>query len=213
MKAKKLRKPHPIRHGVCMALSSLFLALAFAVSMLAVSLSGLLDSFLTGVSVDVEASAVNAAAAESRELSRQIEAEGMVLLQNENNTLPLSREVKQVNVFGWASTQWLGGGSGSGRVSRCDVGILDALEAYGVAYNHSLSEMYRAFQPERPYASNTVGTLNSYPEQSCRLYEPAIGDPSCYSDALLREAEAYSDTALVVLSRFAGESNDCPQVQ
>lgn len=213
MKATKLRKPHPIRHGIGMALSSLFLVLVLLVSMLAVSLSGLLDSFVTGVTVDVDPSVISATAAESRALSRQIEAEGLVLLRNEHNALPLSKEIRQVNVFGWASTQWLGGGSGSGRVSRCDVGILEALEAYGIQYNRSLSEMYRTFQPERPYASNTVGTLNSYPEQSCRLYEPAIDDPSCYSDTLLNEAKAFSDTALVVLSRFAGESNDCPQVQ
>ena len=213
MKTEKIRKPHPVRHGIGMALSSLFLVLALLVSMLAMSFSGLLNSFLTGVKVDVEASAVSATAAESRALSRQVEAEGLVLLRNEKDTLPLSKEVKQVNVFGWSSTQWLGGGSGSGRVTSCDVGILEALEAYGVAYNHSLSEMYRTFQPERPYASNTVGTLNSYPEQSCRLYEPAIDDTACYSDGLLSEAKAYSDTALVVLSRFAGESSDCPQVQ
>lgn len=213
MKKAKVQKPHPIRHGIGMVLASLFLILVLAINGGAVMLSGLLDMFLTGSTVHVEQATVDATRAASRTLGNQIETEGMVLLQNLEDTLPLSEDVKQVNVFGWGSTQWLAGGSGSGRVTSCDVGILAALESYGIGYNTALADMYRDFQPERPYASNTVGTLNSYPEESCRLYEPDIADRALYTEALLDGAKAYSDTALVVFTRFAGESNDCPQVQ
>ena len=34
-----------------------------------------------------------------------------------------------------------------------------------------------------------------------------------YSDQLLSEAKAFSDTAIVVISRRAGETIDCPRVQ
>ena len=99
-------------------------------------------------------------------VAEQIAAEGAVLLKNDG-ALPLASDVTKVNVFGWGSTQWLESGSGSGRVVSTDTGLLDALEAAGIDYNSELTDMYKAFQPERPYASNQVGTLNSWPEQSC----------------------------------------------
>ena len=145
-------------------------------------------------------------------VAEQIAAEGAVLLKNDG-ALPLASDVTKVNVFGWGSTQWLGSGSGSGRVVSTDTGLLDALEAAGIDYNSELTDMYKAFQPERPYASNQVGTLNSWPEQSCRLYEPDINDTDYYTTTMLENAKAFSDTAIVVFNRFAGESNDCPQVQ
>jgi beta-glucosidase len=52
----------------------------------------------------------------ARQLASEVEAQGAVLLAN-NGTLPLSSDVTKVNVFGWASVDWLGGGSGSGCVT------------------------------------------------------------------------------------------------
>ena len=69
--------------------------------------------------------------------------------------------------------------------------------------------MYREFQPKRPYSD----TLNSWPQESCRLYEPHISDREYYTEELLDHARDYSDTAIAVIGRFAGESNDCPKVQ
>ena len=42
--------------------------------------------------------------AESIEIANQIAQEGIVLLKNQDDVLPLSSDVKKVNVFGWAST-------------------------------------------------------------------------------------------------------------
>ena len=90
-----------------------------------------------------------AAADDSRRLAEQIEAEGAVLLKNENNTLPLSEDITRVNVFGWASTQWLGSGSGSGRVEKVELDFLGALKESGISYNEELTHMYEDFQPKR----------------------------------------------------------------
>lgn len=146
------------------------------------------------------------------QLALQIEEEGIVLLQN-NGTLPLSKETKQVNVFGWSVTQWVNGGSGSGRCVQLTTDFLAALKDAGVEYNESMIEMYRDFLGERPYSALTVGSLHSWPEQLCRLYEPSISDRNYYSETMLAQAESYSDTAIVVLGRYTGESNDAPTVQ
>lgn len=46
-----------------------------------------------------------------------------------------------------------------------------------------------------------------------RLYEPDINDGESYTEELLQNAKDYSDTAIVVIGRSTGESNDNPQKQ
>lgn len=114
-------------------------------------------------------------------------------------------------MLGWPSTQWINGGTGSGQCLTFTTDLFAALRDYGVSYNEDLTKMYQDFLGERPNKSS--GALNSYPEELCRLYEPSISDVNYYTQALLDGAKTYSDTALVVLGRFTGESNDCPTVQ
>ena len=213
MSTAKAKRPHPVLHRVLLVLTSILLVVLFAANIACAIFAKTIDQYVTGTRLDTTEKATADVLAHGEEVAEQIEAEGMVLLQNKDNVLPLSQDVKQVNVFGWGSTQWLGGGSGSGRVVSTDTGLLQALEVAGISCNTELTQMYTDFQSERPYASNMVGTLNSWPEQSCRLYEPDINDTNYYTQQMLDNAKAYSDTAIVVLTRFSGESNDCPQVQ
>ncbi len=203
MKKKKLKTSG--RAG--RVLTCLLLAAAVLVNTVCFMLQDTLDSCLgSQYSLTEELSA----AADS--LALKIEGEGLVLLQNNNDTLPLSGEVTKVNVFGWSATQWISGGSGSGGSSAAKADFLDALEKAGIQYNTSLIDMYTDFLDERPlYGIRT--SLNSRSDEQCRLYEPSISDTDYYSEELLAEAEAYSDTAIVVIGRYTGESNDCPKVQ
>ncbi|MCD7751822.1 MAG: glycoside hydrolase family 3 C-terminal domain-containing protein [Lachnospiraceae bacterium] len=146
------------------------------------------------------------------DLAWTIEAEGLVLLQNNDSTLPLADSVTKVNVFGWSSTQWISAGSGSGGSSAAQVDFLDALTEAGIEYNTELTDMYRAFLSERPLYG-VRSSLNSTSEELCCLYEPSVSDTAYYSEELLSNAETYSDTAIVVIGRYTGESNDCPKVQ
>ena len=142
-------------------------------------------------------------------LAADVEAEGTVLVRNNDNTLPLAADNKKINVFGWASTAWLGGGSGSGGVSGVNTDLLAALTAYGVAYNIELTDMYKDFQDGREYTR----TLSAWPEQSGRLYEPDINNQTYYTQSMLDNAKSFSDTAVVVIGRLAGESNDATKQQ
>lgn len=169
------------------------------------------DSFLGTDVVNVEPEERDATMEKGRALAERVEAEGIVLLRNEDGALPLPADVTQVNVFGWASTQWVASGSGSGQVAGETMGLLDALEERGVAYNTQLTDMYRGFHGGRAYRS--AGALNSHDTEFCRLYEPSVRDRTCYSEDLLTAAEKYSDTAIVVIGRVSGESIDCPSAQ
>ena len=144
----------------------------------------------------------------ARQLASEVEAQGGVLLAN-NGTLPLSSDVTKVNVFGWASVDWLGGGSGSGCVTSVETDLISALNDAGIETNTELTAMYQDFHA----AGKRPKTLSSKPEESSVLYEPSIADRTCYTDELLQNAQDFSDTAIVVLQRYAGESNDMPLVQ
>ena len=170
-----------------------------------------IESYLGGDKIEITSEEKDATMQAGAQLAQRIEGEGLVLLKNDDEALPLPEGCTQVNVFGWASTQWVASGSGSGQVSGQTTDLLDALTDAGVSYNTQLTDMYRSFCGERPYKS--AGALSSRASEFCRLYEPSIYDKSCYSDDLLSNARKYSDTALVVISRTAGESIDCPRAQ
>ena len=185
---------------------------ALAAATVAMALLGdTVNSYLGSDTVDATPEQREEAMEAGRALAERIEAEGIVLLRNEDEALPLPPGTTKVNVFGWASTQWVGSGSGSGQVTGSVMGLLDALDQRGVSYNHELTDMYRGFYGERAYKG--AGALNSKDTEYCRLYEPRIADKSCYSEELLASAESFSDTALVVIGRVLGESIDAPAAQ
>ncbi|MCD7753299.1 MAG: glycoside hydrolase family 3 C-terminal domain-containing protein [Clostridiales bacterium] len=138
--------------------------------------------------------------AASEELVEDIADEGIVLLKNENNTLPLTG-VTKLNVFGWSSTNPVYGGTGSGSVdeSTC-VSLLQGLEEAGFELNTTISDFYTAFLDERP----TVG-MNG---QDWTIPEPTIEE---YDEAgIFESATEFSDTAIVVIARSGGENADLP---
>ena len=208
-KQPKVRKPHPVLHGIGLALSAILLVAVLAGTYVLSTMATIIDSFIGAPSGNYSETEIADTKLKAEALAAEVEAEGTVLVQNNDNTLPLSADTKKVNVFGWASTAWLGGGSGSGGVNAVNTDLLAALTAYGIEYNTELTDMYKDFQPGREY----LKTLNSRPEQSGRLYEPDINNTTYYTQSMLDNAKNYSDTAVVVIGRLAGESNDATKQQ
>lgn len=132
-------------------------------------------------------------------LCEDIADEGIVLLDNQG-TLPLAKNSK-LNVFGWASTNPCYGGTGSGALSDAypTVTLLQGLTNAGFELNTSLSDFYTSYRADRP----VVGMWS----QDWTLPEP---EAAAYSSELLDEAKAFSDTALVVITRVGGEGADLP---
>jgi len=137
---------------------------------------------------------------EATELCTEIAEEGIVLLKNEENILPLADDNK-LNVFGWASTNPCYGGTGSGSLSDAyeTVSLLQGLADAGFETNSGLTDFYSAYRADRP----EVGMWS----QDWTLPEPTAAS---YSDDLLADAKEYSDTALVVITRVGGEGADLP---
>ncbi len=204
----------------CITVSAIILVIVIALNVAVVMFAELLDKWVVGYSN----SSSPAQRAKGKTLAEQIQVEGSVLVKNDNATLPLENtETKKVNVFGWAATDWVISGSGSGQVINTDcVYLLDALENYGVQYNTEIINMYESYRANRNRSQNgtqfangfqTSGTLHSFNYEYSRLYEPSITDTSRYSANMLANAKEFSDTAIVVIGRTSGESNDSPKVQ
>ncbi len=213
-KLKKKKKtappqnPHLVRKSLFLVLALVFALAATMLNLVVVPMFGVLtDKIMAKAKTNLDPEVRAVTIQRARDTANQVETEGAVLLKNDG-TLPLTG-LTRVNVFGWASTDWLGGGSGSGGIASVDVDLLGALEAAGIEYNAELSEKYESFQAARTYKS----TLNSWPEQSALLYEPSIDDASFYTPELLANAQEFSDTALVVIGRINGESNDATKDQ
>lgn len=138
--------------------------------------------------------------ANTRSVVEEVAGEGIVMTKNEEGTLPLSG-TENLNVFGWASTNPVYGGTGSGTVDASTaVDLLGGLENAGFTLNTELSDFYTAYRTDRPVISINDG-------QDWTLPEPTADS---YTQEMLDHAKAFSDTAVVVIARCGGEGADLP---
>lgn len=138
--------------------------------------------------------------AKATELVNEITAEGVVLAKDEDNVLPVASGSK-LNVFGWSSTNPCYGGTGSGALNDAYpvTDLLTGLHDAGIETNEELSKFYTDYKADRP----SVGMV----EQDWTLPEPNV---NLYTDEMMENAKAFSDTAMVVITRVGGEGADLP---
>ena len=133
---------------------------------------------------------------EAAGVAEEIMEDGIVLLKNES-LLPLN-ETKKLNIFGWESINPAYGGAGSGGINDLYdiVSLNQGLENAGFSINQELVNFYNNYGADNPEMS--------IQKQSWTLPEPPV---DTYSDELIKSAKEYSDVAVVVLSRKAGEGH------
>ncbi|TPF95239.1 glycoside hydrolase family 3 protein [Bifidobacterium sp. UTBIF-78] len=132
-------------------------------------------------------------------LAKEIQAEAITMLKNEDGNLPLAN--KKVNVFGWGSTNPVYGGTGSGSMNQNyeTTSLLDGLKEAGIETNADLSKLYTDYRSDRPVVAMA--------EQDWTLPEVPADQ---YSDSLISQAKSFSDEAVVVITRVGGEGADLP---
>ncbi|MBR1891729.1 MAG: glycoside hydrolase family 3 C-terminal domain-containing protein [Clostridia bacterium] len=205
----KLKVGHYIQFGIIAVLIAVIIV-ANSI-LLEPTLAQNITGLLCAPSVSAESLAADRASGQA--LSEQIVTEGVVLTKN-NGVLPLDRdEASEVNVFGHSSIDWVYGGSGSGRVvpesaskPGDNVDLLKALKNFGVNYNEGLENFYKTYSP----AVGDTDSINTFFNQFYVLCEPAMNE---YSQALLNQAQSFSDVAFVVIGRKAGETEDPTRIQ
>lgn len=131
--------------------------------------------------------------------AREMVAEGLVLLKNDNKALPL-KQGETVSVFGRMQNHYYKSGTGSGGMVNVAkvVGILDALnECKDVNVNQKLAETYAAWDKEHPVELGLGWGQEPWSQAEMPVTEE-----------LVQEAADESDSAIVIIARTAGEDKD-----
>ena len=174
-------------------------------------------------------------AAQGAELARRAEAEGIVLLKNQNNALPLTSggaapsesNPITVNALGWSFYYPSTGGSGSGAVGSDGlVSPKEALAAAGIQINEELENYYldwsnqhytewKVSKENGYYKDEDTNTSPARPSVS-KTYQAAWDVPELNAQ-LVAEACDQSNAAanniqIVWIGRGGGEYHDCPTV-
>ncbi len=127
-------------------------------------------------------------------LSREAAREGMVLLKNQENVLPLPVG-SRVALFGKATFDYVKGGGGSGDVT--------------VAYTRNL---YEGLKQKAGHVEIFEELADYYRQNVKEQYARGVGPGMTLEPALPRElltkARAFTDTAVISICRFSGEGWD-----
>ena len=142
----------------------------------------------------------NEASENANDVNTKLNEEGMVLLKNKNNALPVAKGSK-VSVFGKNSVNIAIGGSGSGAAKGDEVSIAKALEESGYVTNPVLSEFYKSSKSGEGRSSNP-GDLDS---GKAVFLETGETPQSAYTEKVKASYSEYSDLAVVVFTRIGGE--------
>ena len=159
------------------------------------------------------------------QLSRKAATEGMVLLKNENNALPLKRGEK-IALFGKATIEYIKGGGGSGDV-HCPYirniydGFKEKEKTGKVSVYMPLVDFYKDYVEKESVNIPTKAQINATWDivnamefctkrddmtydtfASMHVKEPAV------PDELINNAAENAETAIITLSRFSAEGVD-----
>jgi len=141
------------------------------------------------------------------EVTRQAASEGMVLLKNENNALPFSKEVNKIAAFGNTSYDIIIGGTGSGFVNKAySVSLTDGLKNAGYTLNNDLNGLYTSYlqltKSGRPKLTGFMAIMGSRPIDELNLNADIITGMAGVCDA-----------AIITIGRNSGEGADRTNVK
>ena len=136
---------------------------------------------------------------ELEELSLECAKEGIVMLENKNNVLPLKKG-EGVSIFGRIQREYYKSGTGSGGLVNVKyvTNIVDELDKYDdIKINKELLSVYEEWKKENPFdKGNGWGT------------EPWCQKEMDIDIDLVKKAREFGDKAIVVIGRTAGEDRD-----
>jgi beta-glucosidase len=135
-------------------------------------------------------------------LARKAASEGMVLLKNENNSLPIKTSIK-IAAFGNTSYDFISGGTGSGDVNEAyTVSLVEGLTNAGYTVDPELSSNYTTYIITEKAKQPKKNFFEEFVNPTPRLNELPI------SDDLLQIMATKNEVALITIGRNAGEGRD-----
>ncbi|MBT1704038.1 glycoside hydrolase family 3 N-terminal domain-containing protein [Chryseosolibacter indicus] len=135
-----------------------------------------------------------------KRVAKDAASEGMVLVKNENYTLPLKNAQSPIALLGIGSYETIAGGTGSGDVNKAyTVSIYEGLQKKGILLSEPLANYYQKYLKEEK--------AKIPPKQF--FFEPdKIAPEMGFSDKQLDSLAEVSSVAVFTLTRTSGEFAD-----
>jgi beta-glucosidase len=142
-------------------------------------------------------------------VARAAATEGIILLKNTSNALPLASSVKKIAAFGNASYDTFSGGTGSGDVNEAyTVSISQGLANSGFDLEKTLKAQYEN------YINDAKSKKQKPADPIAALLEPNTGETEMGVEMLSAKLLADEcDAAIITIGRNAGEGNDRKNVE
>jgi beta-glucosidase len=136
-------------------------------------------------------------------LSREAAAEGMVLLKNEDHSLPIARAAKKVALFGINGYELIAGGTGSGDVNKAyKVSLAEGLSNAGYSVDPELKEVYTGYMADYATKHPKKGFFQEF-------MNPTPPAPEFLADKdMVAKKAASADLAILSIGRNSGEGRD-----
>ena len=165
------------------------------------------ENYDTNQYFERNAPSAEAASNGAANLGRTIEAEGAVLLKNDNKALPLAEGAK-VSLFSASSVDIIYSTAGSGSIGNSYKATLkECLEGAGFVVNPVLWNFYLKMGYKRTVGGLAQG-VNYYSANKFLINEVPYEK---YTDEVINSYSQYSDAAIVVIARTGCENGDLPR--
>ena len=136
-------------------------------------------------------------------VARNAAADGMVLLKNNGNALPIAKTAKSIAAFGITSYDFISGGTGSGDVNEeYTVSLVEGLSKAGYKLDKELTASYTAYVSAEKAKQPKKNFFEEFMNPTPRINEMTI------DNAELSAKAASDDIALITIGRNAGEGSD-----
>lgn len=137
------------------------------------------------------------------QISREAASEGMVLLENNSQTLPIAPEIKNVALFGNNGYDLITGGIGSGDVN-CEyrISLVQGLSNAGFSVDEDLLKIYNEYLDDYKTKNPKKSIIQEYKNPT-----PAAPEYDLDQELLAKKV-ATSDMAIFAIGKRIGEGND-----
>ncbi len=136
-------------------------------------------------------------------IARTAAADGMVLLKNDNNTLPLSKNIKRIAAFGNTSYDFISGGTGSGDVNEAyTISLEQGLSSAGYLVDENLKHIYVAYLTDYKAKHPKKNFMEEFFNPTPPVPEYVLTSEN------INQTESSADIALITIGRNAGEGSD-----
>ena len=136
-------------------------------------------------------------------VTRNAATEGMVLLKNDGNVLPLEGSTKKVAVFGRTAYDFIAGGTGSGDVNHAYViSLTEGLKNAGLKIDKTVQKAYEKYIPAAKAAQKSDTELIG------QFMPKKLIDEMQIADDMLAKAAKDNDMAIITIGKTSGEFLD-----